>query len=229
MTSSTWAILIASGKDEMLNADTCTAFLNLKNKPILSYSLTAFEHCPEIDNVIVVAPRERLEQVVSIIQLFGCHKVRKVVPGAANEYASFVAAMKFVDEDFSLLVVHEASRPGIRSGEISGIVKVAKRQGLVMAGQVIRESAVIVDKAGNVEEHPVDGTVWTYGTPLAIKADALEKMQSALRRKKKTVKTLLEGLEGAGQKFRLVSVTHFPVKIDTPDHLREMELASLPV
>lgn len=227
MTSSTWAILIASGKEEMLNADTCTAFLNLKNKPILSYSLTAFEHCPEIDHVVVVAARERLEQVVSIIQLFGCHKVRKVVPGGTNEFASFTAALKYVEDDATMIIVHEASRPGIRSGAITDIIKVTKRQELVMTGQVIRESAVIVDKSGHVQAHPADGSVWTYGTPLAMKKSVLDKTQATLQRKKKTVKTLLEGLEVAGQKFRLVSVQQFPVKIDTADHLREMEQFNL--
>jgi 2-C-methyl-D-erythritol 4-phosphate cytidylyltransferase len=229
MTASSWAIVIASGKDEMLNSETCTAFLNLNNKPVLSYSLSALEHCQDIDGVIVVAPKDRLEQVVSVIQLFGCHKVRKVVPGGTTEYASFSNAMKYVDEDASMIVVHEASRPGIRSAEISEIIKSAKRSGLTMAGKPVAESTAVVGKTGMVEEYTEAGTIWTYGSPVAFKRETLDKMTAALRKKKKTAKTLHEGLEAANLKFKLAAVKHFPLKLDTPEQLRAMEQTAMPI
>jgi len=108
-----WAVIVASGKEEMLNSETCTAFLSLNSRPVLSYSLTAFEHTPEIDGVVVVAPKDRLEQVSSIVQLFGCHKVKKIVPGGTSQYVSFTNGMKYVDEDADILLMHEASRPNI--------------------------------------------------------------------------------------------------------------------
>lgn len=223
MTTSTWAIVMASGKDEMLNSETCIAFLNLHNKPVISYSLSALEHCPEVDCVVVVAPKDRLEQVVTVIQLFGCHKVRKVVPGGANEYASFTNAMKYVDEDAGILLVHEASRPGVHPHDITDIIKSAKRNGLVMAGKQIEESTVIVNKTGAVEDHLEPGSIWTYGTPVAFKRDVLDKAQKAMRKKKKTVKTLQEAWMTSSQHFKLIGVKQFPVKIDSTEHLRAAE------
>lgn len=228
MTTSSWAIIIASGKDEMLNPETCTAFLNLQNKPILSYSLTVFEHCPDIDGVIVVAPRERLEQVVSVIQLFGCHKVRKVVPGGATQYASFVNGMKYVDDSVKVILMHEASRPGLQAADVSDLLKHARKQGFVLAGHEVSEGVVNVNKSMVVEEYIEAGSIWSYGTPLAASADVIDKALKNVSKKKKTVKTLLEAITLLNLNPRLVKTAVFPNKINTIEQLRTMETVGLP-
>jgi len=229
MSTSAWAVIVASGKDEMLNDDTCTAFLNLNNKPILAYSLSAFEHCTDIEGVVVVAPRDRLEQVVGVIQLFGCHKVRKVVPGGANEFVSFNNGMKYVDPDAGLVVVHEASRPGIQPALLAELIKVARKSGVVMAGKAVREETALVNKAGGVEEYCEQGSIWTYGSPVAIKMELLKKSLAALGKKKKNVRNIVEGLIESGQSPRLMSVNSFPLKVDSVEHLREIEQSVLSV
>lgn len=229
MSISTWAVIVASGKDEMLNPETCTAFLNLNNKPILSYSLSAVEHCPEIEGVIVVAPRDRLEQVVGVIQLFGCHKVKKVVPGGASEFVSFTNGMKYVSPDAGMIVVHEASRPGIQSAAISELIKMGKKHGVVMAGQAVREDTAVINKTGGVEEYCQPGSIWTYGSPVVIKMDLLKKSLAVLSKKKKSVKNIVEGLIESGQSPKLQGIARFPSKVDSVEHLREIEQSVLAV
>jgi len=223
MTSTSWAVIIAGGKDEMLNPETCTAFLNLHNKPILSYSLTAFEHCPEIEGVIVVAPRDRLEQVLPVIQLFGCHKVRKVVPSGPTQYASLVAAMKYVDKDAKIIVVHEASRPGLTAADISEQVKLARKHDVVFAGRELSEQAVLVGKNAVIEQHLDSGSVWKFGSPVAVSAATLHKAIDVVTKKRKNVKTVIEALQVTGPAARLAKSSRFPLKISTFEQLREFE------
>ena len=229
MTTSSWAVIIASGKDEMLNPETCTAFLNLQNKPILSYSITAFEHCPEIEGVIVVAPKDRLEQVVSVIQLFGAHKVRKIVPGGATQYASFVNGMKYVDESAKIILMHEASRPGIQASDATDIIKQTKKSGFAMAGHEMAEGVATINaKTFVVENYFEPGSVWTYGSPVAASSEIIEKAISNVTKKKKPVKTLLEAITLLGQNPRLVKSVMFPHKINSIEQLRSMENMGIP-
>lgn len=228
MTNASWAVIIAGGKDEMLNPDTCTAFLNLHNKPILSYSLTAFEHCPEIEGVVVVAPRDRLEQVLSVIQLFGCHKVRKIVPSGPTQYSSLVAGLKYVDDNARTIVVHEASRPGLSAADVSEQIKLARKHELVLAGRELTEQAVLVGKNAVVEQHLEAGTVWKYGSPLAVSAEVLRKAIATVAKKKKNVKTVLEALQVFGTVPRLSKSSRFPLKISNFDQLREFEQIAAP-
>lgn len=229
MSTSAWAVIVASGKDEMLNEDTCTAFLNLNNKPILAYSLSAFEHCTDIEGVVVVAPKDRLEQVVGVIQLFGCHKVKKVVPGGANEFVSFNNGMKYVDPDAGLVVIHEASRPGIQTSVLAELIKMARKNGVVMAGKAVREDTALVNKSGGIDRYCEQGAVWTYGSPIAIKMDSLKKSLAALSKKKKSVKNIVEGLVESGQSPKLLGVSSFPLKVDSVEQLREIEHSVLSV
>ncbi len=228
MTNSSWAVIIAGGKDEMLNPETCTAFVNLHNKPILSYSLTAFEHCPEVEGVVVVAPRDRLEQVLSVIQLFGCHKVRKIVPSGPTQYASLIAGMKYVDENARVVVVHEASRPGLNSTDISELVKQARKHDVILAGRELSEQAVVVGKNAVIEQHLEQGSVWKFGSPVAFNGDALRKAVSAIAKKKKNIKTVIEAIQFSGATPRLVKTNRFPLKISSFDQLRELEQAVAP-
>jgi 2-C-methyl-D-erythritol 4-phosphate cytidylyltransferase len=229
MTMSAWVVVVASGKEEMLNEETCTAFLNLHNKPILSYSLSVLEHCPDVDGVVIVAPRDRLEQVVSVVQLFGCHKVRKIVPGAATEYASFVSGMKYVDEDAKIVVMHQASRPGFTAASLGEIIKATKRQGLVLLGQALSEQTAITGKTPVVEKFLDPGAVWTYGTPMAFTAEALKKIMTAIEKKKKNVKTVMEMMALMPVKPRLVHTAAFPRKINSIEVLQLMERRGVPV
>lgn len=229
MTAPSWAVIIAGGKDEMLNPEVCTAFVNLQNKPVLSYSLVAFEHCHEVDGVVIVAPRERLEQVVSVVQLFGCHKVKKIVPGGASQYASLVNGMKYVDESAGVILVHEASRPNIRPADISELVKVTKRNGYAILGKVIEEETATVSKTTVVEKFIDGGSIWAFGSPVGITAEQLSKVQSNLRKKKKTVKTLAEAVSLTGDMPKLVKAASFPSKISSFDQLQQMEHVTIAV
>ena len=49
----TTAIIVAAGKSERMGTGTDKAFLSLGNKPVLAWSLIAFERCPDIDRMTI--------------------------------------------------------------------------------------------------------------------------------------------------------------------------------
>ena len=48
------AIILAAGKSERMGPGTDKAFLSLVNKPVLAWSLLAFERCADIDRIVLV-------------------------------------------------------------------------------------------------------------------------------------------------------------------------------
>ena len=227
MTTSAWVVIVAAGKEEMLGPEIATAFLNLQNQPILSYSLTACEHCPDVENVVIVAPRERLEHVVSIVQLFGCHKIRKIVPGGATQLASFQNGMKYVDENARVVVMHVASCPGVSVKDLTEVTKAAKKHGIAVAGKPITDDIVLTDKSHGVGEYLAAGSVWRYGSPMAFTSTALQKALKAATKKKKSLKTLLEVVVTANQKPTLVETERVINKIGTLEQYRMIERIGL--
>ena len=229
MTNSSWVVIVASGKDESLGPDVYTAFLNLQNRPILSYTLSACEHCPDVEGVIIVAPRDRLEQVLSIIQLYGCHKVRKIVPGANTQFASFQNGMKYVDDSAKVILMHEVSCPGITPKDLTDATKSARKNGVIVMGRTMPKESALVGKSGQIERYLDAGSIWTYGAPIGLSAEALKKMTAALNKKKKTVKTLMEAIIATNQKPRVVESTNYPQKIGTFEQYKEIDRVGLPL
>ena len=67
MKQAIWGLVMAAGKAEQLSSEIETAFLYLNDRPVLAYSLEAFNQCPEIDGVVVVVSRERAESVLGMV------------------------------------------------------------------------------------------------------------------------------------------------------------------
>ncbi len=206
---------MATGPGEMLADDSCIAFMNLNNKPILAYSLTEIERCREIDGVVIVAPRERLEQVVAVVQLFGCHKTRKVVPGVDTALGSLAKGMEYVDADASVIVVQECSRPGICAADVSEVIKGTQREPLAVGGRVVKGVPVLATKNGILEESLPGGRVWEMGGPLALRRDLLEKILEGPAVRRKSAGSLHDTLVGLAPKVRLVEIQQRALKVNS--------------
>ena len=54
------AIIVAAGKSERMGAGTDKAFLNLGSKPVVAWSLLAFERCADVDQIVLVVRKDQL-------------------------------------------------------------------------------------------------------------------------------------------------------------------------
>ena len=77
----TTAIVVAAGKSERMGPNTDKAFLNLGSKPVVAWSLLAFERCADIDEIVLVVRKDQQMAAQSVVKMFGISKARKVVPG----------------------------------------------------------------------------------------------------------------------------------------------------
>ena len=78
------AIILAAGKSERMGVGTDKAFLNLGPKPVLAWSLLAFERCADIDDIILVVRKDQILAAKSAVKMFGISKVSKVITGGAR-------------------------------------------------------------------------------------------------------------------------------------------------
>ena len=76
-------IIVAAGKSERMGKGKGVdkAFLSLGTKPVLAYSVIAFEECPDIDEVVLVVRKDRVSGARGLASMFGCSKVTSIVAG----------------------------------------------------------------------------------------------------------------------------------------------------
>ena len=105
------AIVVAAGKSERMGTGTDKAFLNLGPKPVLAWSLLAFERCTDVDQIVVVVRKDQIVATKALVRMFGISKIRTVVAGGQKRQDSVMNGLKEVDSDTRIVVVHDGARP----------------------------------------------------------------------------------------------------------------------
>lgn len=125
-------LLIAGGSGARMGQDIPKQFLTVNEKPVIVYTLEAFERHPEIDAVAVVCI-EGWEQVLwAYAKQFNIAKLVAVVPGGPNGQDSirngvFELERRFAPDD--IVLIHDAIRPMVSAEIISDNIRVAREHG----------------------------------------------------------------------------------------------------
>ena len=125
-------LLIAGGSGNRMHQDIPKQFLTVNEKPVIVYTLEAFQSHPEIDAIAVVCI-EGWDQVLwAYAKQFNITKLQYVVPGGKNGQDSirngvFELEKHFAPED--IVLIHDAIRPMVSAEIISDNIRVARDKG----------------------------------------------------------------------------------------------------
>ena len=164
----TTAIIVAAGKSERMGAGTDKAFLSLGNKPVVAWSLLAFERCADVDRIVLVVRKEQQLAAKAVARMFGISKLVAVVPGGNKRQESVQAGLAACDADTRFVVVHDGARPCITPDVVSEVVKLAKRVGAATVGRRITDTVKRVEKGTAVSGTEDRDKLWAVQTPQAF-------------------------------------------------------------
>lgn len=212
-------ILVAAGKSERMGLNTDKAFLNLGPRPVIAWSILAFEQCIDIDQIILVVRKDQLLAAKSVAQMFGISKLRAIVPGGVRRQDSVLNGMKEMDPETRVVIVHDGARPCVTPDLIAETIKVAKRSGCGIAASRVWDTIKYVER-GSTVDHTVDRTkLWAVQTPQAFKVEVLQRAYRAVEEKKVTVTDEASAVELIGEPVRLVEWPRPNIKITTAEDL----------
>ena len=214
------AIIVAAGRSERMGAGTDKAFLNLGPKPVVAWSLLAFEHCADIDRIVLVVRKEQIVAAKAVVRMFGISKVCAVVAGGARRQDSVMNGMKELDADTRLVVVHDGARPCVAPETISETVKLARRTGAAVAGRRIWDSVKLVEKGTAVTRTEDRAKLWTVQTPQAFDARLLGRAYAAVAEGKLEVTDDASAVELLGETVRIYETEKPNLKITTVEDLQ---------
>jgi 2-C-methyl-D-erythritol 4-phosphate cytidylyltransferase len=214
-----FGVIVAGGKSERMGPEVDKAFLSLGMQPVLAYSLLAFEKCHDIDGVVLVVRKDRVDAARGMCQVFGCSKVKRIVPGGTSRQHSVSNGLEALGPDVTIVAVHDGARPCVTSDLISETIKSAKKHGSGVAAAKITDTVKQVDKGTTVSK-TVDRTkLWTVQTPQTFELSRLLKAFDVVKKKKAIVTDEASAMELSGAEVRLVPSTLSNIKITTPDDL----------
>ena len=126
----TAVIVVAAGRSERFGSDTPKQFALVRGRPLLFYSLRAFESIPSVQGVILVVPEGREPYVQQeIVARFAFRKVMAVVAGGAKRQDSVWAGLNAVPPHYELVAVHDGARPLLNIEVVTAVLDAAARCG----------------------------------------------------------------------------------------------------
>lgn len=169
------AVVLAAGKGKRMGGTIQKQYMDLCGKPVLYYTLKAFEESEVIDQIILVSGKEEKDQVrESIVDFYGFQKVTQITEGGKERYDSVWNALQIVDKmedkEESYVFIHDGARPLVDDSILKRTYEEVRRSGACVAGMPVKDTIKIVNENLETEETPDRKKMWMIQTPQVFKA-----------------------------------------------------------
>lgn len=145
-----YGLIIAGGSGKRMGQDIPKQFLTVNEKPVIIYTLEAFEQHPQIDQIAVVC-LEGWDQVLwAYARQFNISKLRYVVPGGENGQDSIrngIMELERHGQADDIVLIHDAIRPMVSAEIISDCLRVTREKGCAITTIPCAEAMLTTDDA----------------------------------------------------------------------------------
>lgn len=169
----TLAIIVAAGAGRRFQAPVPKQFLELGGEPLLLRTLRNFEHCPGVDQILLVLPADEIGPFRERLQSVRLPKLRDLIPGGAERQDSVEAGLNWArNHPPEMLLVHDGVRPFADAGLITRVLQAAREHGAAIPA--LRPSDTVKrGRKGLVLETLDREELYLVQTPQAFRAPLL--------------------------------------------------------
>ena len=215
------AIVLAAGRSSRMGGGTNKQFLELLGRPILHYSLAAFEQCAAVNAIIVVRRPENADQTEQLAK--GFSKVIAFVDGGVERQNSVWNGLAKCPPGTEIVAVHDGARPLVTPALIEATIISARAHGTGIAATKIVDTIKEADD-NRVVLRTVDRTkLWAMQTPQTVRFALLRQAYAKVLEQGIVVTDEAAAVEGLGHPVHLVDTPFLNLKVTTPDNLPVVE------
>jgi len=167
-------ILLAAGKGKRMKSDINKQFLLINSKPILFYSLKAFEESSVDEIILVVGQDDIVYCRETIVEKYGFKKVKTVVTGGIERYDSVYKGLLEV-QDAEYVLIHDSARPMVTVEIIEKNICEVKKYRACVTAMPSKDTIKIADREGFVKDTPQRDLVWQIQTPQTFEYSLIRK------------------------------------------------------
>ena len=223
------AIVLSAGIGSRMKSDIPKQYLPLIEKPVIYYSLMAFQNSP-VDEIILVSGANDIEYCrKEIVERYGLSKVTRIVAGGKERYDSVYEGLCATDAEYVL--IHDGARPVLTSDLIDRMIQGVENTGACIAAMPVKDTIKLSDEHKQVASTPDRKHLWMVQTPQCFARTLLEESYEILKCKQKAGEKVPDITDDAmiveyatGKKITLVEGAYTNLKITTPEDLAVAEI-----
>lgn len=229
------AIVLAAGQGRRMQSKVVKQYMEIHGKPMLYYSLKAFQDSV-VDEILVVVGEDEVDYCREhILDRYGFNKVKAIVAGGKERYLSVYNALQNVEErivagilegDNRYVLIHDAARPLITKQIIEDAIQGVVSNKAVVVAVPSKDTIKIANETGTIEYTPKRSLTYIIQTPQAFEFDLLMKSYQAVMKSTNLEITddamIVE--HGSNQSIKIVEGNYKNIKVTTPEDIKIAEI-----
>lgn len=222
----TAAIVLAAGSGKRMGSSTKKQYMLIDDRPVIYYSLKAFQESFVDEIALVVAPGDVAYCKKEVVEKYGFDKVQYIVEGGKERYHSVAIGLNRISAcDF--VFIHDGARPMVTEEILERALACVEVHEACVVGMPVKDTIKIADEEGIISATPNRNLVWMVQTPqvfaYSLIKDAYDRLMVEERELlKKGISITDDAMvveTFTGQKIRLVHGSYENIKITTPEDL----------
>jgi 2-C-methyl-D-erythritol 4-phosphate cytidylyltransferase len=215
------AVVTAGGIGVRMGYEIPKQYAPLDGIPIISRTLKIFQEHPEIDFIVVTAPKGDTEYCyLEFVRPYGITKVRGVAQGGITRQESVLNALRLA-EDSDYVVIHDSVRPMVKASVISESIKLARLHGAAIAASPVTDTVKIGDDFV-VSTLPREN-LWLAHTPQTFRTKLIIKAHERAAKEGFTGTDDAALVENMGSRIAIVKDSAYNLKMTLPEDLLTAE------
>lgn len=126
------AVILAGGVGSRVGAGMPKQFVKILDKPVIVYTIEAFQKHEDIDAIEVVCVKSHIDYMKELVDTYGLSKVKWITEGGADFQGSVLNGINNLQDKCSeddIVLVHFGASPFVEGDIISDAVRVCKIKG----------------------------------------------------------------------------------------------------
>jgi 2-C-methyl-D-erythritol 4-phosphate cytidylyltransferase len=212
------AIIVAAGSSRRMGFD--KIFASLHGRTVLSWSVAAFQECPDIDEIIIVTRADKVADVEKLVAEGKMTKVSRVVEGGAERHLSVWNGLRAVRADESQYVaIHDAARPLVTPKLISKCISLARKHGAACCASPIPDTVKRASHELLVTDHVERKNLWAMQTPQVFSSALIMQAYASIMARNELVTDEVSAIQKIGKRVALLENEDYNFKITFPRDL----------
>lgn len=147
-------IILAAGQGQRMGMREDKVLLSVCEKPVLYYSLMAFNDHPEIDSITLVVNKINKAEIDKVLKTYHFRKVKKVVQGGLLRQNSVEKGLNELNaKPTDVILVHNGANPLPSHNEITECVEQAQEHGACIVGHYVTSTIKEIDDRHIIKTH----------------------------------------------------------------------------
>ncbi len=221
--SRNYVIIVAAGKGKRMGSAVNKQFLNIKDRPVLFYSLDIFSKNSLIDGIILVCSEKEIDYCrEQVVEKYNIKKILKIVSGGNERQDSVLNGLKAIN-DCDVVLIHDGARPFVNNKIIEDGIEYAKLYGACTCGVSPKDTIKAKGIEGFSSKTLDRKNLFSVQTPQCFKYDLIMKCHQELKEDGVIVTDDTSVVEHYGHKVYLYEGSYRNIKITTEEDLSVAE------